>query len=141
MIEPTPGRVVWYRPAGSHPSAQPHAALVAFVHDERLVNLMIVGHDGISYPGTEIPLLQDGDPRPSPEQAPRGHAEWMPYQKGQAAKAEALQAQAPTVAPIAPPPPAATPAPPIAPVAPAPVVEAAPAPQTPAADPAAAAPQ
>ena len=113
MIEPTVGRVVLYRPAGSHPTAQPHAATVAFVHDPRLVNLHIISHDGIAYPGTEIPLLQDEDPAPDAVAAPRGYAEWMPYQKGQAAKVEALQAAA-AAAPAAPPeaaPPATQPAP------------------------------
>ncbi|MGY3393417.1 hypothetical protein ACVWW6_006008 [Bradyrhizobium sp. USDA 3311] len=93
MIEPTVGRAIWYRPPGSHPSAQPHAAHVAFVHDPRLVNLLIISHDGVAYPGTEIIVVQEGDPIPTAEQAPRGYAEWMPYQKGQAAKADALQAQ------------------------------------------------
>jgi hypothetical protein len=62
------------------------------VHEPRLINLLIIGHDGIAYPSTEI-VLQDGDPIPTTEQAPRGYAEWVPYQKGQAAKTEALQAQ------------------------------------------------
>jgi hypothetical protein len=99
MIDPTPGRVVHYRPPGSHPSDQPHAAHIAFVHNARLVNLMIISDDGIAYPGTEIPLLQDGDPVPTG--AHRGYAEWMPYQKGQAAKTEALQAQVAASAPAA----------------------------------------
>jgi hypothetical protein len=62
------------------------------VHEPRLINLLIIGHDGIAYPSTEI-VLQDGDPIPTTEQAPRGYAEWVPYRKGQAAKTEALQAQ------------------------------------------------
>jgi hypothetical protein len=90
MIEPTVGRVVLYRAPGHDPAAQPFAAHVAFVHSNRLVNLLIIDHDGITYPGTEIPLLQDGDQ--VPVEAHRGYAEWMPYQKGQAAKTEALQA-------------------------------------------------
>jgi hypothetical protein len=90
MIEPTPGRVVWYHPAGSHPTAQPHAAHVAFVHDAGLVNLMVISHDGIAYPATEIPLLQGGE-QLAEGMAPRGYAEWMPFQKGQAAKTDAAK--------------------------------------------------
>lgn len=95
MIEPTVGRVVWYRhPAENSPIPQlgdpPHAAIVAFVHSERLVNLTVLAHNGRPYPMADVLLLQDSDV--PPVAAP--YAEWMPYQKGQAAKTEALQAQA-----------------------------------------------
>lgn len=99
MIEPTPGRVVWFHPpAPANPNGQPHAALVAFVQNPRLVNLAVFDENGTAYNATSVPLLQDDD------QAPEGvaYAEWMPYQKGQAAKAEAAVAAAPGVTDIIP---------------------------------------
>lgn len=92
MIEPTVGRVVWFTPPyekdgpfnepffGFKP---PFAAHVAYVHDRRYVNLMVIRPDGAGVVGfTSVGLLQDGEAPP-----PYGrYAEWMPYQKGQAAK-------------------------------------------------------
>ena len=123
MIEPTVGREGWYQPHrapfGAVLGDQPFKASVCFVHSDRLVNLLVVDHVGHTYAQPNVILVQDGDVKPT--EAP--YAEWMPYQKGQAAKAEALQAQA---APPAPQTPTPQPNP-----APAPQ-EAAPAPQTPA---------
>lgn len=87
MIKPSIGRVVWFwENAGiaAHPQAQPHAALVTYVHNDELVNLTVF--DSAGYPGahTSIPLWQGEGERPQGR-----HCEWMPYQKGQAAKAEA----------------------------------------------------
>lgn len=90
MIEPTPGRVVWYRPNESDAATLGYdahgpdalAAIVAYVHSPRMVNLMVIGPTGNPHSRTSVQLLQDGD-------APVVGAsccEWMPYQKGQAAK-------------------------------------------------------
>jgi hypothetical protein len=82
MIFPTIGRVVWvHNRAGQLSVSQPEAALVTWVHDERCVN--VGGFDQLGRPFGEayIQLLQDDD------KAPLGvYAEWMPYQKKQAAK-------------------------------------------------------
>ena len=93
MIEPTNGRVVWFRPsADDHRhmavlSDQPLAAHIAFVHDARSVTLMVIDHAGRQHARDYVPLLQDDDERPAD-----GHfAEWMPFQKGQAAKNEQLE--------------------------------------------------
>jgi hypothetical protein len=93
MIEPTVGRVVWYshnHEPSPYPQLgnQPFAAHVAFVHSERLVNLLVIAHTGQVFARESVILLQEGDTAPA--SAP--YAEWMPYQKGQAAKTEALQA-------------------------------------------------
>lgn len=87
MIKPTVGRVVWYRP-GEHDGMpqghdkQPLAAIVTYVHSDRLVNLAIFDANGNRHRKTSVTLLQDGEAQNAP------YAEWMPYQKGQAAKTE-----------------------------------------------------
>lgn len=99
MIKPTIGRVVWYWP-NAHDlktlgafayegSDQPFAATVSFVHSDRMVNLSVVDHNGSQYERRSVTLLQDGDTVNSKA----GYAEWMPYQKGQAAKTEALESK------------------------------------------------
>lgn len=91
MIKPTNGRVVLFTPgphfAGAHDRGVSLAALIAHVHGERCVNLAVFDSNGGHHAFTSVPLLQDDDP------APEGgyYAEWMPYQKGQAAKTEQLE--------------------------------------------------
>jgi hypothetical protein len=80
MIEPTIGRVVWYRPDDSM-NDQPLAALVAYVHGPRSVNLAVFDPNGIAFNRTYITLRQEGDDLPQ-----RPFCEWMPYQIGQAKK-------------------------------------------------------
>lgn len=81
MIEPTVGRVVWYRPGGSMKD-QPCAAMVTYVHSPRLVNLIVFDPNGNPVPRTSITMRQEEDP------VPQGFfCEWMPYQIGQAKKA------------------------------------------------------
>ena len=90
MIAPTVGRIVWFH-QGLHKNRnvadngdQPLAAMVIYVHNDRQVNLDVVDHKGThhSYPG--VLLLQgDEDYKPVGD-----YAEWMPFQKGQAAKQE-----------------------------------------------------
>ena len=100
MIRPTVGRVMWYRPgvhlAGlvANPAglegAQPLAAIVTYVWNDNMVNLAVFGHDGTVQARTSVPIVQDGSPWTA-DQSP--YAEWMPFQKGQAAKTEALEAK------------------------------------------------
>jgi hypothetical protein len=87
MIKPTIGRVVWYWPTGDT-SNQPHAAIIARVWSDEMVNLAAFDGSGVSYSRTSVPLYQGEGPRPTGM-----HCEWMPYQKGQAAKAEQLEQQ------------------------------------------------
>jgi len=87
MIEPTPGRVVWYYPSGAgRQGEQPLAAIISLVVSPELVNLMVIDPNGSSYGRQNVRLIQDGIPA-------AGEAEWMPYQKGQAAKTEELERQ------------------------------------------------
>jgi len=91
MISPTIGRVVWFQPAcapGQPLRDQPYAALVAYVHGDHCINVGGFDGNGTPFAACSVPLLQDEDPIPA-----NGYfAQWMPYQKGQAAKTEALEA-------------------------------------------------
>lgn len=89
MIQPTVGRVVWFRP---DPTAkqlvidpdQPLSATIAFVHNSELVNLTIHAHDGNAHPRRNVRLVHEGE-------CPIGCCTWMPYQRGQAAKTDSLE--------------------------------------------------
>lgn len=97
MIKPTIGRVVWFTPSRNSTEAdfthhdstppQPHAALIAYVWSDSLVNLTVFDHDGRQHSKTSVPLIQEGEPKPE-----YGYfASWMPFQVGQA-KAQAQAA-------------------------------------------------
>ncbi len=93
MIQPSIGRVVWFWPAKERDAPkpeQPNAALVVYVHGDRMVNLTVFDSNGGSRGVTSVTLLQDDD---TPSDLGR-FARWMPYQLGQAAKTEALEAAA-----------------------------------------------
>lgn len=89
MITPTIGRVVWFREGGSDQAAQPQAALVTYVHSDTMVNLAVFDPNGFNYSKTSVTLVQEGHPVP-----PWAYCEWMPYQKGQAAKFDAAKFEA-----------------------------------------------
>lgn len=88
MIEPTCGRVVWYRANEHDPvkldSKQPLAAMVTYVHGSRCVNLVVYDPNGNPHGRTSVTLVQEGDDMGS--LAGTSYAEWMPYQVGQAKK-------------------------------------------------------
>lgn len=94
-IKPTVGRIVWYRPGKTdlliaRMPDQPLAALVAGVVDDNTVNLTVFACNGSGpFAKPNVPLIQDDTPAP----ADGGFAEWMPFQKGQAAKTEQLEKQ------------------------------------------------
>lgn len=91
-IKPTVGRVVHYHPGPDRENIpgcsgdQPLAAIVAHVWSDTWVNLAVFDANGNSHSRTSVFLVQDGMPAPGAQ-----YAEWMPYQKGQAAKTEALE--------------------------------------------------
>ena len=84
MIAPTVGRVVWYRK--NLGDEQPFAALIVHVWSDTCVNLAYFDANGIAENETSVLLWQEGNPKPDYR-----YCEWMPYQKGQAAKTEALE--------------------------------------------------
>lgn len=92
MIEPTPGRIVWFwrwKGQDSPTQSEPMAAIVTQVNGPRNVNLTIFEPAGTTTPMSNVQLLQDDDIAPS------AHcAQWMPYQIGQAKKHEAEAATA-----------------------------------------------
>ncbi|WP_244104721.1 Gp49 family protein [Burkholderia anthina] len=96
MIEPTVGRIVHFRPGKQAANLriqcdarQPIAAIVTYVHDPRRVNLALFDALGRNHAFTNVRLLQDDDKGADDEP----FAEWMPFQKGQAAKTEAAEKQ------------------------------------------------
>ena len=96
MIIPSNGRIVWYTPSkigdeiiSQHDKTKPLAAMVVHVWGDRMVNLAVVDSDGVWHVRTSVTLLQDDDPKPESG----CFCAWMPYQKGQAAKTEALEAK------------------------------------------------
>lgn len=88
MIKPTIGRVVWYTyPVGNNdelPQSQPLAALITYIHSDRMVNLAVFNQAGENFPVMSVTLLQDDDARLEGGR----FAEWMSYQVGQAKKHE-----------------------------------------------------
>lgn len=95
MIEPTIGRVVWFHPSSNQAdagfAASPCcAAIIAHVWSDTCVNLAVFDANGVPHSKTSVLLIQDGNPVPDGGL----YCEWMPYQKGQAAKTEHAEAVA-----------------------------------------------
>lgn len=57
MIKPTVGRIVWYYPAGIH-TAEPLAAIIAYVHSNTRVNLAVFDPYGVAYSQNAVLLVQ-----------------------------------------------------------------------------------
>ena len=93
IIKPTVGRVVWYYPHASDGlyanNDGPLAGMIAKVWSDTCVNLGVLDGNGINHSRTSV-YLYPGERMPRPAIG-TGFAEWMPYQKGQAAKTEALE--------------------------------------------------
>lgn len=89
FIAPTIGRKVWYWPSSGDPIGamsvidpeKPFDATIVYVTSDRYVNLLIIDHEGQLHQRHAVWLSQAGE-----DAAPLPYAEWMPYQKGQAAK-------------------------------------------------------
>lgn len=81
MIKPTIGRIVLFRPNDpDYDESYRNAAIVANVNDDGTVHLGVFNHYGVCESEQSVTLVQDDN---VPE---LGQCEWMPYQKGQAAK-------------------------------------------------------
>lgn len=93
IIKPTVGRKVWCFLSMAHYQdyqrgehmAQPHDGTVIFVHDDRCINVRVMGHNGDHDIARGLPLVQEGDEEPN-----GAHARWMPYQTKQQAKADSV---------------------------------------------------
>lgn len=91
MIKPTIGRVVLvFARVSSLDKRQPEPALVTYVHSDTCISVGGFNAEGHAFGLTSVYLVQDESP-PLPEGSLR--AEWMPFQKGQAAKYEKLAAE------------------------------------------------
>jgi hypothetical protein len=88
MIPPTIGRVILVH-SRQQGATGPWPCLVTKVYGDRYINAAGFNEWGTAVSYASLQLLQDNDP--VPEVGP--YAEWMPYQKGQAAKTEALEQQ------------------------------------------------
>jgi hypothetical protein len=89
------GRVVHYFPKeGKYAfgfyveGGQPHTALITAVHSDSYVNLAVFDRNGNTFPATSVQLFQEKPADPYGD-----YCTWMDYQKGQAAKTEALEAK------------------------------------------------
>lgn len=92
MIEPANGRIVWFTPGADfhgihHDETKPLAATICHVWGDRMVNLDVIDSNGNHWPVTSVDLVQTDDDLAAVKYRGR-YAEWMPYQKGQAAKTE-----------------------------------------------------
>lgn len=89
IIKPTLGRVIWYNPMGSLlvSSNGYLTALICDVNADETVNLAVFDTKGNLHQRQNVPILDEN------QISSDHYARWMPYQVGQAAKAESLQAQ------------------------------------------------
>lgn len=92
MIKPTIGRVVLVRSTASQ--VDPYPALVTKVWSDTCVNVAGFNDGGTAFSHSSCRLIQDDEPAP----ATGPYAEWMPYQKVQAAKHDASGASGPVSA-------------------------------------------
>lgn len=102
IIAPTVGRILHYflhDPADTslprfntqgNDRPDPLAAMIVGVHSVDHVNLVVYDANGVAHCREAVPLVQG---KGAAYPADRGHCEWMPYQKGQAAKTEAAEAK------------------------------------------------
>lgn len=86
MIKPTVGRVVWViRTEDTTDIQQPEVGLVTYVWHERMINVAGFDHNGKPFVLNSLTLIQDDDAKPEVN-----FACWMPYQKIQTEKHQAL---------------------------------------------------
>lgn len=93
VITPTVGRKVWFYPGNrqtppagftTYPGDQACDATVVYVHNDRMVNLLVTDHIGRTYAVPSVRLVQPDD---AEVDAASHRAEWMPYQVKQAGAA------------------------------------------------------
>lgn len=98
-ITPTVGRMLHFIPTADYMAsrklafgnpAQPLAAVIAYVHSDTMVNLTVWDQNGQQFSVCSVPLVQE---KPLALAGSSFCAQWMPYQKGQAAKTESLESQ------------------------------------------------
>lgn len=83
MIQPTVGRIVHYHAYGDKPQLpglEPLAAIVTWVHSDRMVNLVVFDANGEPHARTSVTLVQPEDEVPEVPDENLSYATWMPYQ-------------------------------------------------------------
>jgi len=85
MITPTIGRVMWYWPSKEERQDQPRPAIVTWVWEDNMVNLVVFDQGGVPSGVGSVPIVQDGSPYIVGDSP---YVEWMPYQIGQAKRHE-----------------------------------------------------
>lgn len=88
VITPSIGRQLWFWSSGAKRAAadsdsavQPEAATVVYVWDDRTMNLTVLDAKGRARVVRSAQLVQPEDPW---NESTGAHAQWMPYQVGQA---------------------------------------------------------
>jgi len=107
VIKPTIGRRVWFRPSAAFLASnpiltqfnpeQPMDAGIVYVHHDHMVNLIVTDHVGKTLAVPSVALLA-GHYVADEDTDVYCCCEWMPYQKSQAAKADAAE-KTPSVEP------------------------------------------
>jgi len=99
MIKPTVGRVVLFHPNSGYPhvaapsNGDPVPALIVRIWGDRMVNLGGFDANDAPFGATSVTLCHDDAEIGHAKSEGRAYACWMPYQLGQAAKTEALEAR------------------------------------------------
>jgi len=83
MITPSIGRVMWYWPSKEERQDQPRAAIVTWVCNDNMVNLVAFDQGGAPSGKGLVPIVQDGSPYTAGDSP---YAEWLPYRSGQVKK-------------------------------------------------------
>lgn len=83
-VIPTVGRVMWFFTQEN--LTEPLAAIVTGVITDSHINAAVFSYNGNPMSYSNLLVVQDGEARPSSELVYHW-VEWMPYQKGQAQKA------------------------------------------------------
>lgn len=82
MIKPSIGCKIWFwthEPPGGYENNQPEDATVVYVFSDSMVNLRVTDRSGNSRAETSVFLWQGEGEQPTTR-----HAQWMPFQVGQA---------------------------------------------------------
>ena len=98
MIKPSVGRVVLFHPSAYFAVAraapgEPLPALVARVWSDTMINVGGFDANGGTFAASSVRLCQTDEDVAQAKSEGISYAEWMPYQKGQAAKTEAVEKQ------------------------------------------------
>lgn len=98
IAKPTPGRIVWFHPAGLGLELQALPAIVTHVCDpsevqgKYVVNLCVFDQNGVPLAGgrRRVKHISDWPKQEEMELVNKDFWTWMPYQTGQAQKTEDL---------------------------------------------------